>query len=256
MPKFFVPTNQIEKDKIVIQNDDVNHIKNVLRAKVDDKIDICDYNTSKNYVCKIEEIEDKVIRCKIIEEIDSNVESEVKVSIFQGIPKADKMELVIQKSVELGAYDITPIEMKRCIVRIKENDKEKKITRWQKISEVASKQCGRNYIPKINAIGKIYTIIEQIKEYDVVLVAYEEEKENTLKDEIKNLRENLKDYCLSNENKIKIAVLIGPEGGIDKEEVNALEKSGARIITLGKRILRTETVALNILSIIMYELEN
>lgn len=256
MPKFFVKSNQIMDRTVQIKNEDVNHIKNVLRKGINDEIVICDENQEQDYLCKITNIKENEVSCEIIKKLKTNVESNIEVSIFQGLPKSDKMELIIQKSVELGVHDITPIEMKRCIVRIKENDKEKKITRWQKISEVASKQCGRNYIPKINAIGKIYTIIEQIKEYDVVLVAYEEEKENTLKDEIKNLRENLKDYCLSNENKIKIAVLIGPEGGIDKEEVNALEKSGARIITLGKRILRTETVALNILSIIMYELEN
>lgn len=247
MPKFFVPTNQIEKDKIVIQNDDVNHIKNVLRAKVDDKIDICDYNTSKNYVCKIEEIEDKVIRCKIIEEIDSNVESEVKVSIFQGIPKADKMELVIQKSVELGAYDITPIEMKRCVVKLKEKDKTKKIQRWQKISEVAAKQSGRDIIPNINNIININKLCESLEKYDLVLVAYENEKINTLKNELTKIKNN---------KKVKIAVIIGPEGGIDKAEIEQLEKYNAKIVTLGNRILRTETVALNMLSIIMYELDS
>lgn len=247
MPKFFVPTNQIEKDKIVIQNDDVNHIKNVLRAKVDDKIDICDYNTSKNYVCKIEEIEDKVIRCKIIEEIDSNVESEVKVSIFQGIPKADKMELVIQKSVELGAYDITPIEMKRCVVKLKEKDKTKKIQRWQKISEVAAKQSGRDIIPNINNIININKLCESLEKYDLVLVAYENEKINTLKNELTKIKNN---------KKVKIAVIIGPEGGIDKAEIEQLEKYSAKIVTLGNRILRTETVALNMLSIIMYELDS
>lgn len=247
MPKFFVPTNQIDKDKIVIQNDDVNHIKNVLRAKVDDKIDICDYNTSKNYVCKIEEIEDKVIRCKIIEEIDSNVESEVKVSIFQGIPKADKMELVIQKSVELGAYDITPIEMKRCVVKLKEKDKTKKIQRWQKISEVAAKQSGRDIIPNINNIININKLCEGLEKYDLVLVAYENEKINTLKNELTKIKNN---------KKVKIAVIIGPEGGIDKAEIEQLEKYNAKIVTLGNRILRTETVALNMLSIIMYELDS
>ena len=247
MPKFFVPTNQIEKDKIVIQNDDVNHIKNVLRAKVDDKIDICDYNTSKNYVCKIEEIEDKVIRCKIIEEIDSNVESEVKVSIFQGIPKADKMELVIQKSVELGAYDITPIEMKRCVVKLKEKDKTKKIQRWQKISEVAAKQSGRDIIPNINNIININKLCESLEKYDLVLVAYENEKINTLKNELIKIKNN---------KKVKIAIIIGPEGGIDKAEIEQLEKNNAKIVTLGNRILRTETVALNMLSIIMYELDS
>ena len=247
MPKFFVPTNQIEKDKIVIQNDDVNHIKNVLRAKVDDKIDICDYNTSKNYVCKIEEIEDKVIRCKIIEEIDSNVESEVKVSIFQGIPKADKMELVIQKSVELGAHDITPIEMKRCVVKLKEKDKTKKIQRWQKISEVAAKQSGRDIIPNINNIININKLCESLEKYDLVLVAYENEKINTLKNELTKIKNN---------KKVKIAIIIGPEGGIDKAEIEQLEKYNAKIVTLGNRILRTETVALNMLSIIMYELDS
>ena len=247
MPKFFVPTNQIEKDKIVIQNDDVNHIKNVLRAKVDDKIDICDYNTSKNYVCKIEEIEDKVIRCKIIEEIDSNVESEVKVSIFQGIPKADKMELVIQKSVELGAYDITPIEMKRCVVKLKEKDKTKKIQRWQKISEVAAKQSGRDIIPNINNIININKLCESLEKYDLVLVAYENEKFNTLKNELIKIKNN---------KKVKIAIIIGPEGGIDKAEIEQLEKYNAKIVTLGNRILRTETVALSMLSIIMYELDS
>ena len=244
MPKFFVPTNQIEKDKIVIQNDDV---KNVLRAKVDDKIDICDYNTSKNYVCKIEEIEDKVIRCKIIEEIDSNVESEVKVSIFQGIPKADKMELVIQKSVELGAHDITPIEMKRCVVKLKEKDKTKKIQRWQKISEVAAKQSGRDIIPRINNIININKLCESLEKYDLVLVAYENEKFNTLKNELIKIKNN---------KKVKIAIIIGPEGGIDKAEIEQLEKYNAKIVTLGNRILRTETVALNMLSIIMYELDS
>ena len=244
MPKFFVPTNQIEKDKIVIQNDDV---KNVLRAKVDDKIDICDYNTSKNYVCKIEEIEDKVIRCKIIEEIDSNVESEVKVSIFQGIPKADKMELVIQKSVELGAHDITPIEMKRCVVKLKEKDKTKKIQRWQKISEVAAKQSGRDIIPRINNIININKLCESLEKYDLVLVAYENEKFNTLKNELIKIKNN---------KKVKIAIIIGPEGGIDKSEIEQLEKYNAKIVTLGNRILRTETVALSMLSIIMYELDS
>ena len=247
MPKFFVPTNQIEKDKIVIQNDDVNHIKNVLRAKVDDKIDICDYNTSKNYVCKIEEIEDKVIRCKIIEEIDSNVESEIKVSIFQGIPKVDKMELVIQKSVELGAYDITPIEMKRCVVKLKEKDKTKKIQRWQKISEVAAKQSGRDIIPNINNIININKLCESLEKYDLVLVAYENEKINTLKNELIKIKNN---------KKVKIAIIIGPEGGIDKAEREQLEKYNAKIVTLGNRILRTETVALSMLSIIMYELDS
>ena len=248
MPKFFVTTNQIAGNAIVIQNEDVNHIKNVLRAKIDDTIDICDCNTSKNYICKIEQIEEKNIYCHIIEEIESNVEPEIQVSVLQGLPKADKMELVIQKSVELGVYDITPIEMKRCVVKLNEKDKIKKIQRWQKISEAAAKQSGRDKIPTIHPIINVHTLCENIKKYDLVLVAYENEKINTLKQELKNIK--------SDKNKqMKIAIVIGPEGGIDKEEIAKLEEYHARVITLGNRILRTETVALNILSVIMYELE-
>ena len=249
MPKFFVSTNQIKDNNIYIEKEDVNHIKNVLRAKIDDEIEICDFNTSKNYICKIEKIEDKKIDCKIIKEINSNnIESKIKVTIFQGLPKADKMELVIQKSVELGVYDITPVKMKRCVVKLDEKDKIKKIERWQKISEVASKQSGRNIIPKINNIQNIDEICKNIKNYDMLLIAYEKEKENFLKAELKKLT-NIKDN-------IKIGVVIGPEGGIDEEEIQKFKENGARIITLGNRILRTETVALNILSIIMYELED
>ncbi len=249
MPKFFVTTNQIEGNTIIIQNEDVNHIKNVLRAKIDDTIDICDSDTSKNYHCKIGQIKENGILCEIIEEINSSVESNIQVSIFQGLPKADKMELVIQKSVELGVYDITPVEMKRCVVKLNEKDKIKKIQRWQKISEGAAKQSGRDRIPRINSIINIKNLCENMKEYDFVLVAYENEKVNTLKQELKKIRQN--------ENKeMKIAIVIGPEGGIDKEEIAKFEEYHAKIITLGNRILRTETVALNMLSIIMYELDS
>lgn len=257
MPKFFVENNQIKNDTIYIKNQDVNHIKKVLRKNIEDEITICDENTKQDYLCKITNIEENEITCKIIKELETNVESNIEVSIFQGLPKADKMELIIQKSVELGVHDIMPIEMKRCVVKLKEKDKTKKIERWQKISEVAAKQCGRNYIPKINNIENLKEISEKIKDYDAVLVAYEEEKENTLNNELKLLK---KDNQENNDNasneKIKIAIVIGPEGGIDKEEIEVLKRNGAKIITLGKRILRTETVALNVLSIIMYELES
>ena len=249
MPKFFVTTDQIKEETISIQNEDVNHIKNVLRAKINDKIDICDYNTSKNYICEIVKIEDKKIECKIIKKVESNVESKIKVSIFQGLPKADKMELVIQKSVELGAFDITPIEMKRCVVKLNEKDKTRKIQRWQKISETAGKQSGRDIIPQINNIINVKKLCEKLGEYDLILVAYENEKENTLKQELKKIK-NIK------KEEIKIAIIIGPEGGIDNEEIEQFKSCDAKIITLGNRVLRTETVALNMLSIIMYELDS
>ena len=248
MPKFFVTTNDIKEDTIIIQNEDVNHIKNVLRAKVDDTIDICDSETSKNYICKIEQIEEKNIYCHIINEIQTNVEPHIKVSVFQGLPKADKMELVIQKSVELGVYDIIPVEMKRCVVKLNEKDKIKKMQRWQKISEGAAKQSGRDIIPTIHPVINIKTLCEKIKEYDLVLVAYENEKINTLKQELQKIKQN--------NAETKIAIIIGPEGGIDDKEIEHFKENKAKIITLGNRILRTETVALNMLSVIMYELDS
>ncbi|MBQ9658441.1 MAG: 16S rRNA (uracil(1498)-N(3))-methyltransferase [Clostridia bacterium] len=247
MPKFFVKQEQVKNQEIEIINEDVKHIKNVLRKQIDDEIEICDNDTGKNYMCKIEEIQKEKIICKIIQKLESISEPKVKVSIFQGLPKADKMELIIQKSVELGVEKIIPTNLKRCIVKIDKKEEKKKLERWQKISEVAAKQSGRDTIPQIKNIINIKELCEKVKEYDIILVAYEQEKENTLKQELQKIK---------NKPNAKIGVVIGPEGGIDAEEIEQLKQAGAKIITLGQRILRTETVALNVLSIIMYELED
>ena len=249
MPKFFVKNNQIKDNKIEIIGEDIKHINKVLRKKIEDEITICDTDNIQDYLCKISKIEDEKIECEILDKIEKIVESPIKVTIFQGLPKADKMELIIQKSVELGVYDITPVEMNRSIVKLSDKDKEKKLQRWRKISEVASKQCGRNIIPNINEFINIKNICNLCSNYDIVLVAYENEQINTLKNEIKKLKNNEKEN-------LKIAIVIGPEGGIEEKEVELLKNANAKIITLGKRILRTETVALNMLSILMYELEN
>lgn len=249
MPKFFVTDDCINNNEIKIIGKDVNHIKNVLRKKIGDKLTICNAELSTDYLCEIKKIEEEKIKCNIIKKLETNSESNIKVTIFQGLPKSDKMELVIQKAVELGVYDITPVEMKRCVVKLTNKDKAKKIQRWQKISEVAAKQSGRNIIPKINDIISVKNICNLCQEYDIVLIAYENEKQNKLKYELEKLKS-------SKTEKFKIAILIGPEGGIDETEINLLKDNGAKIVTLGNRILRTETVALNVLSIIMYEFEN
>lgn len=248
MPKFFVEENKIKNNIIEIKGKDVNHIKNVLRKNIGDIIEICNKDTQENFLAKIIKIDDIQIDCSIIEEIDKKVESNLYINIFQGLPKADKMELIIQKSVELGVSEITPVEMKRCVVKIAPKDEDKKIQRWQKISEVAAKQCGRDIIPLINRITNINGICSLCKDYDVVLLAYEKENKNTLKNELQKLKKLQKE-------KIKIAIIIGPEGGMQQEDVIKLKESGAKVITLGKRILRTETVALNMISVITYELE-
>jgi RNA methyltransferase, rsmE family len=204
MPKFFVKEEQIKENQIIIKGQDVNHIKKVLRAKIGDELQICNSKTKENFLCDIEKINNEDIICNIKQKIEEKVESNVEVTIFQGLPKGDKMEYIIQKSVELGVYDIIPVEMKRCVVKLDEKDKNKKITRWQKISEVAAKQCGRDIIPEIKEIINIKKLCNLIESYDIVLVAYENEKENTLKEEIKLIKENTK----YDNNKIKIGIVI------------------------------------------------
>ena len=242
MPRFFVKTEQIKNDTINIIGEDVKHIKNVLRRQVGDILEICNQETGKAYKCEITKI-DEIITNKILEELE-NQEDNIKIDIYQGLPKADKMELIIQKAVELGANAIIPVDMKRCVVKIEPKDEKKKIERWQKIAESAAKQSGRNEIPEIRNIVKIQDIIKF--KYDLILVAYENEKENTLKNELLKLKEY---------KKVNIAIVIGPEGGLEEKDVELLKQNGAKIVTLGNRILRTETVALSMLSIIRYELE-
>ncbi|MBR6504628.1 MAG: 16S rRNA (uracil(1498)-N(3))-methyltransferase, partial [Clostridia bacterium] len=181
MYKFFVNTNQIKEGKIKIINDDVNHIKNVLRLNKEEKIEVSDSSSGESYICKILEYENNTVVCEIIEKIEKKSESKIYLHILQGLPKSDKMEMIIQKCTELGVKEFTPVALNRCIVKLNGKDEFKKIERWQKISEVAAKQSKRNIVPKVNYIIKLNKVIELIKEYDIMLVAYEEQKTNTIK---------------------------------------------------------------------------
>lgn len=244
MYKFFVTNNQIDNNVINIMDDDVNHIKNVLRLKINEEIEICDINNSTNYLCKIIELNNTIVKCKITNVLQTNSEPDVYLHIFQGVPKSDKMELIIQKTTEIGVSEFTPLIMNRCITKLDDKSVDKKILRWQKIAEVAAKQSKRDMIPKINLPINIENIYEKIKNYDIVLVAYENEEELYIK---KVLNQIVK------KEKMKIAVIIGPEGGIEEKEIQKLRSFNAKIISLGKRILRTETAPIVLSSIIMYE---
>lgn len=244
MPRFFVKSNQINNSEINIIGEDVKHIKNVLRKQIGDKIEVCNQDNGDSYKCEIELLEENEIKSKIIEKLE-NIQEKVQVDIYQGLPKSDKMELIIQKSVELGANSIIPVNMKRCVVKLEGKDEIKKNERWQKIAESAAKQCGRNFIPEVKHLINIKEVCNFIDKYDAIIVAYENEKENTLKSELKKLKSS----------SLKIGIVIGPEGGFEENDIKLLKESGAQIVTLGDRILRTETVALNVLSIIMYEYE-
>ena len=245
MQKFFVKDNQIKNGIIKIDGTDVNHIINVLRLKENDEIQICNKDTSENYVVKIEEYNNENILSRIIEKIETTTETTFDLEIFQGLPKADKMEFIIQKTTEIGVKKIIPVAMERCVVKLSEKDVKKKTERWQKIAEVAAKQSKRDCIPEIEDVIGINSLYNRINQYDLFIVAYEEEKQNSLKE-----------ILLNNKNAKKIGVLIVPEGGIDSKEIENLKENGAKIITLGSRILRTETAPIVIAGNIVYELEN
>lgn len=248
MPKFFVKEKQLDiSNKEIKVIEDVNHIKNVLRMKKGDCIKVCVEETSENFNCEITDLTQDEVVCKIKEKLKSDVESDIKITIYQGLPKAEKMELIIQKSVEIGVCEITPVVMDRCVVKLNEKDAAKKQERWQKISEVAAKQSGRDYIPQINKVKKLKDIVENFKEYDIILLAYENEKQTTLKDVLRNEK---------NRDAKKIAIIVGPEGGISEKEIDFLKQFNVNTITLGNRILRTETVALVMSGIIIYDLED
>ena len=247
MRKFFVKENQINNDKIEIIDEDVNHIKNVLRLSIGEKIKICDSDNKVNYICEISEMSKQNVICNILETAQNEAEGNVELYIYQGLPKADKMELIIQKGTELGVNTFIPVAMKRSVVKLDGKDEIKKNERWQKIAEVAAKQCGRDLIPKVKHVQKISDIINDIKNYDLLMVAYELEETTYIKEELK---------ALDKKENYKIAIVIGPEGGLEAEEVEKIKSAGAKVISLGKRILRTETVAMQVASIVMYELEN
>jgi 16S rRNA (uracil1498-N3)-methyltransferase len=238
MYNFFVERDQFYNHTVDIKDENFNHIKNVLRMKIDDELIVSCKETGNSFLCTISEIGDNKIVCKIIEEREST-EPKVEVTLFQGIPKSDKMELIIQKTVEVGINKIYPVEMKFCIGKVKDN---KKITRWQTISEAAAKQSKRNIIPTIENPISFKEMAEVLKEYDLALVAYENEEKT-----------NIKEVLQQNPDAKKIAIIIGPEGGISKEEVESLVSNGTKEVSLGKRILRTETASISMLSMIMYQ---
>ncbi len=240
--KFFIDKQNINGDSLIITKD-FNHIYKVLRLKEGCKIIVSDEEFDYNCEITSFDLDNKCVVCDILNKTELLTESEIKVTIFQGLPKLDKLELIIQKCVELGVYEIVPIETKFCVSRI--NDKtEKKVARFNTISETAAKQAKRGLIPNIAKPIKFKQSLDLIKDYDLVFVAYEKEKEVTLK------------QLLNNHKAVKsIAFFVGSEGGFDTDEIETLFEYGAKSITLGNRILRTETVGISVLSNIMYEYE-
>ncbi len=246
MNLFYVEEQQIHESGITIVGEDVNHIKNVLRMKIKEQVMVCDCKGS-NYLCEITDYPDKQVDLTILEKRVADTELPVRLYLFQGLPKSDKMELIIQKAVELGAYEVIPVAMKRSVVKIEDKKKEtKKLDRWQAIATAAAKQSKRGIIPQVHRVLSYKEALQYAKEMDLKLFPYENAT---------NLDESHK--LVKQAKTVKsIAIFIGPEGGFDDKEVEAVREIGGQIVTLGKRILRTETAGFTMLSILMFEIEN
>ena len=246
MQRFFVEPHQIDEaaHQIHIIGTDVNHISNVLRMKQGEEVWISD--GQKEYRCAIEAFSADEVLLHIIYAQEPDYELPSRIYLFQGLPKADKMELIIQKAVELGAYEIIPVETKRCVVKLDGKKAAKKVERWQQIAESAAKQSKRMLIPNVHQVLSFKEALKYAESMDIRLIPYELAK---------GMQET-KEILAAIEQGQSIGIFIGPEGGFEEKEVEAAISEGAKPITLGKRILRTETAGLAILSVLMFQLEN
>ncbi|MCR5655004.1 MAG: 16S rRNA (uracil(1498)-N(3))-methyltransferase [Lachnospiraceae bacterium] len=246
MYQFFVNEDAIRGLDAVITGSDVNHIKNVLRMKVGDEIALSNGADGKEYHVGITEFKEDAVICKVRFVKEDGAELPSRIYLFQGLPKADKMELIIQKAVELGAYEVVPVAMERCVVKLDEKKAKKKQERWQAIAEAAAKQSKRGIIPKVTSVMSYREALNYAeKQADIRLLPYE------LAKGMGETRKILEAITPGE----SIAFFVGPEGGFETEEVEMAVENGFRTITLGKRILRTETAGMTMLSILGYLLE-
>ena len=244
MNRFFGKSENITEKRIVIDGQDVNHMKNVLRLKVGEQV-MVNGGDNKDYLCTIAEYQSDTVNLDVLEIVDSDRELSAKICLFQGLPKGDKMELIIQKCVELGVNEIVPVAMKRCVVKLDDKKAESKIKRYQSISESAAKQSNRSIIPHINRVMSFKEAIEYAKGMDIAIVPYELcEGMDTFKNALSMITAGK-----------TVGVFIGPEGGFEPTEISYALENGITPVSLGRRILRTETAGMTVMSIIMYHLE-
>ncbi len=246
MPRFFVEPCQIQEEthEIRVTGTDVNHIRNVLRMKQGEELWVSD-GAGKEYHCQIAGMDGEEILLHILYAQEPDYELPNQIYLFQGLPKADKMELIIQKAVELGVHEIIPVETRRSVVKLDAKKAEKKTARWQQIAESAAKQSRRMYVPRVSSVLSFSEALKKAGELDIKLIPYE------LAQGMKETRAILGSIRPGQ----SIGIFIGPEGGFEEQEVQAASEAGASPITLGKRILRTETAGLAVLSVLMFQLE-
>ena len=245
MYHFFVSPEQIGEAVITITGTDVNHIKNVLRMGIGEQIAIRNGQDNREYCCEIVAFKEQQITTKIMAVAEQEVELSSRIYLFQGLPKSDKMELIIQKAVELGVFEIIPVATKRSVVKLDAQKEKNKLIRWQGIAASAAKQSKRRLIPEVKAVMDFKAAVTFAESLEVVLLPYELAKGM---EQTRAIIETINPGQ-------SIGIFIGPEGGFTEEEVAFGAACGAQQITLGKRILRTETAGLTLLSILMFYLE-
>ena len=244
MQQFFADPSWIQGNNIYIEGADVNHMKNVLRMKPGEDVRVSD-GGGKTYLCCVSAYEEKRAVLDILKALDSDTELPSRIVLFQGLPKGDKMGWIIQKAVELGAYSVVPFAAKRSVVKLDEKKAVKKQLRWQMIAKGAAEQSGRSIIPEVKNVLTFADALDVSKELDVLLIPYE------LEEDMKETARII-DAIRPGQS---VGIFIGPEGGFEEEEVELAKSAGAYPVSLGKRILRTETAGLTVLSVLMYKFE-
>ena len=244
MSHFFITSDQITGNELTITGDDVNHMKNVLRMRSGEAFTAADENRMF-YRCEVDVLDKQQVTAKILWKEEGSSELSSKIYLFQGLPKSDKMELIIQKAVELGAYQIIPVATKRAIVKLDAKKEASKLKRWQAIAEGAAKQSGRMLIPQISEVKTYGEALQMAQQLDVNVIPYECARDM---DGTREIFGNINPG-------MSVGIFIGPDGGFEESEVEKAESLGVKPVTLGKRILRTETAGLTTLSILMYLLE-
>ncbi len=238
MTRFFVEPAQIQGQQVILTGENAKHAK-VLRLKAGEQVLVCD-GQGRDCLCKVVAIADAEVTLQVISVGDSQTEARVKVSVFVAFPKADKLEHVIQKATELGAFEIVAFPSARCISRPDEKSLGKKLERWQKIASSAAEQSGRGRIPQVRTLPSYKAALEQASKADKALLFYENEQSTTLRMALDGAYTS-------------VSLLTGPEGGLEESEVSQAMEAGLQVCTLGKRILRCETAPLCALSAVMYD---
>ena len=245
MDRFFVDKKNInlENNTCIIEGEDVKHISKVLRCRIGEELEVCD-NNNNEYICEITNIDKNQVELNIVEKVDIQRESDLKIKVYQGLPKGPKMEMILQKLTEVGVDEIILVQTKRTVVKVDDKKEDKKLERWERIIYEAAKQSKRGKIPTLRGVLTFKEALADMKENDFNIAPYENEKTKSIKQAIKGVNIN------------NIGIFVGPEGGFEETEIEAIEEIGGQSVSLGPRILRTETASLVASSIVLYELSD